>query len=77
MSHGAHGDTGTAAATTVHATMVPYFHFTPGDHLFLKAWVPKSAGAIAGACIGLFFLAILERWLAGMRGVFELHWKHR
>ncbi|KAH6917629.1 copper transporter [Coprinopsis sp. MPI-PUGE-AT-0042] len=57
--------------------MVPYFHSTPGDHLFLKAWVPKTPGAIAGACIGLFLLGMLDRWLSAMRHSFELHWKHR
>lgn len=57
--------------------MVPYLHFAGGDYLYFTAWRPTSAGAIAGACIGLFLFAIFERWVAALRGVFEHHWKHR
>jgi len=32
---------------------------------------------MTGACIGLFMLAIFERWLAAMRGVMEEHWSTR
>lgn len=41
--------------------IIPYFHFAGGDHLLFKAWQPTSAGAIVGACLGVFFLAIFER----------------
>ena len=57
--------------------MIPYLHFTPGDALFFKEWVPKSSGAIGGACVGLFVLAILQRCISGMRGVMDQHWKQR
>lgn len=57
--------------------MIPYLHFTPGDALFFKEWVPKSSGAVAGACVGLFVLAILQRCISGMRGVMDQHWKQR
>ena len=57
--------------------MVPYLHFTGGDNLFLSVWAPTSGGEIAAACIGLLLLAMLERWLAAMRMVFDHHWHHR
>ncbi|KAF7789861.1 hypothetical protein EIP86_000809 [Pleurotus ostreatoroseus] len=57
--------------------MIPYLHFTGGDNLFFKTLTPSSHGAIAGACIVLGFLAILERWIAGVRGVLDNHWTYR
>jgi len=57
--------------------MVPYLHFTSGDFLYFKEWNPTSAGAIAGACIGLVLLALFERWLAATRSVFNAHWRKR
>ncbi|CAE6352009.1 unnamed protein product [Rhizoctonia solani] len=59
------------------AMMIPYVHFTPGDTLFFKEWVPKSSGAVGGACVGLFILAILQRCISAMRGVMDQHWKQR
>ncbi|TFK23121.1 hypothetical protein FA15DRAFT_490308 [Coprinopsis marcescibilis] len=80
MDHSDHGSTGGADAVVAasgHAMMIPYFHVTTGDHLLFKEWVPSSPGAIAGACIGLFLLAVIERWTAAMRTMLEHHWKHR
>jgi hypothetical protein len=57
--------------------MLPYLHFTPGDNLWLLGWVPKSTGAMVGACIGLFFLALVERWIAACRAIMEVHWRKR
>jgi copper transporter 1 len=57
--------------------MVPYLHFTGGDYLFFGTVAPTSNGAIAGACIFLAVLAILERAVAGARGIFALHVPHR
>jgi len=57
--------------------MVPYFHFSAGDNLFLGVWAPTSRGDIAAACIGLLLLAMLERWLAAVRMVFDHHWHKR
>ncbi|KIJ64232.1 hypothetical protein HYDPIDRAFT_90731 [Hydnomerulius pinastri MD-312] len=54
--------------------MLTYLHFTSGDTLWFLGWVPKSAGAMIGACIGLFLLAILDRWLATCRALMEFHW---
>ncbi len=59
------------------SSMTPYLHFTIGDALFFKDWNPSSAGAIAGACIGLVLLALLERWLAATRGALEAYWRNR
>lgn len=63
--------------TTTTLLMTPYLHFTSGDALFFKSWTPSSAGAIAGASIGVLVLAILERWLSAVRGVLEEHWRRR
>ncbi|KAL0575933.1 ferric-chelate reductase Frp1 [Marasmius crinis-equi] len=54
-----------------------YFHFTPGDILWFEGWVPQSVGAMVGACIGLFLLAMVERWVAAMRGVMDGYWRTR
>ncbi|KIY51403.1 hypothetical protein FISHEDRAFT_37463 [Fistulina hepatica ATCC 64428] len=54
--------------------MVPYLHFTPGDYLLFKSWTPSSAGAMAGACIGLMLFAIFDRWVWAMRLVLERRW---
>lgn len=57
--------------------MVPYLHFTGGDYLFFDTLAPTSNGAIAGACLALAVLAILERAVAGVKGIFVLHVLHR
>lgn len=58
-------------------TMKPYFHFGPGDALFFKSWIPTSAAAVFGACVGLLVLAMLERLLAAGRNVLEAQWVRR
>ncbi|KIK09641.1 hypothetical protein K443DRAFT_127524 [Laccaria amethystina LaAM-08-1] len=57
--------------------MIPYLHFTPGDVLWFQGWVPKSPGAMFGACFGLFLLAIVERWIAAIRSLAEAYWRKR
>ncbi|KAN0103854.1 copper transporter [Russula decolorans] len=57
--------------------MIMYLHFTIGDNLWFLGWVPSTAGAMAGACIGIFMLATAERWLVAMRGVMKEHWSMR
>ncbi|KAK7058565.1 hypothetical protein VNI00_002201 [Paramarasmius palmivorus] len=54
-----------------HMMMVPYLHFTKGaDVLLFKSIVPNSAGAIFGACLIFFVIAIFDRWFhAYYRGV--------
>ncbi|TDL18276.1 hypothetical protein BD410DRAFT_693465, partial [Rickenella mellea] len=49
--------------------MMAYLHFTPGDMLWFLSWVPQSAGAMVAACIGLFLLAVVERWISVCRSV--------
>ncbi|KAJ1310851.1 hypothetical protein OPQ81_009369 [Rhizoctonia solani] len=56
--------------------MLPYLHFTGGDYLFFNTVAPTSRSAIAGACVLLAVLAILERAVAGARGIFKLHVLH-
>jgi hypothetical protein len=55
--------------------MMPYLHFTRGDILWFNGWVPQSNGALAGACIGLFILTLIDRWLAAVRSMMEVHWR--
>ncbi|KAF7980532.1 hypothetical protein HWV62_37663 [Athelia sp. TMB] len=57
--------------------MLPYLHFVPGDNLWFLGWVPESAGAMVGACIGLFLLALVDRWIAACRAIMEVHWSKR
>lgn len=59
--------------------MVMYLHFNNpfADSLWFKGWTPGSKGALVGACIGLFLLALVERLLAGMRGVMEAWWRRK
>ncbi|KAF8587336.1 hypothetical protein K439DRAFT_1338410 [Ramaria rubella] len=57
--------------------MKPWLHFTLGDNLFFMAWVPLSAGTVIGACIGLFLLAIVERWVSSMRAVMQVYWSRK
>lgn len=71
------GSSSNSSTMAMDIMMVPYLHFTGGDFLFFKSWSPSSHGAIAGACIGLVALAILERWIHGVRGVFEDVWRRR
>ena len=57
--------------------MRAYLHFTMGDTLWFEGWVPETAGAMVGACIGLFLLVIIERWISATRSVMEVHWRKR
>ncbi|KAG1889386.1 Ctr copper transporter [Suillus subluteus] len=54
--------------------MTPWLHFSGGDYLIFKTWMPESKGAIAGACIGLVAFCILERWIAAFRRQMEIQW---
>lgn len=53
-------------------TMLTFLHFFPiGDTIWFKGWAPASPGAVLGACIGFFLLAIVERLLSGLKGISE------
>jgi hypothetical protein len=54
--------------------MKPYFHTSGGDNLLFESWAPKSPGAIGGASVAVFFLAMLDRLLSGLRGQLEGYW---
>ncbi|KAJ6621018.1 Ctr copper transporter family-domain-containing protein [Mycena sp. CBHHK59/15] len=56
-------------------TMMTTLHFSRGDTLWFTGWVPQSAGAQFGACVGLFLLALVERWISAVRGMMEAHWR--
>ena len=55
--------------------MLSYLHFTPGDTLWFQGWVPASSDTMVGACIGLFLLALVERWIASIRATMEIAWR--
>ena len=57
--------------------MTPFFHFVGGDYLLFQAWKPTSGGATAGACIGLFFFALFDRWVNAVSPVIQLHLRRR
>ncbi|KAF9789188.1 Ctr copper transporter family-domain-containing protein [Thelephora terrestris] len=57
--------------------MQMYFHTSGGDNLLFKSWAPSSPGAIAGASVAIFFLAILERLVGGLRGQLAAYWTSR
>jgi len=54
--------------------MTTWFHFTPGDTLWFQSWIVSSPAKLFGACLGLFVIAVLERWLAATRIVLEGRW---
>jgi len=58
-------------------TMVPFMHFQAGSPIWFLEWMPTTTGAVVGASIGLFLLAIVERWLSAMRIVMEAWWRRR
>ncbi|KAJ7510773.1 Ctr copper transporter family-domain-containing protein [Mycena galericulata] len=61
--------------TLANGTMMTVLHFTLGDTIWFAGWVPQTRGAMAGACIGLLILALVDRWLAAVRAMMELHWR--
>ncbi|KAJ7780044.1 CTR copper uptake transporter [Mycena maculata] len=65
-------DDGMTLAT---GSMLPMLHFTLGDTLWFDGWVPQTRGALFGACVGLFVLALVDRWVAAMRALMEAHWR--
>ncbi|KAK7058260.1 hypothetical protein VNI00_001891 [Paramarasmius palmivorus] len=58
--------------------MIPWLHIGGSDDtLLFESWQPKTPGALAGACIGLAVVCLLERYLSGVRSVLEAHWRQR
>src|SRR5260221_14763576 len=64
-------------SSSEHITMIPYFHFTAGDHLYFRSFRPSSHAAIAWASIALFVLAILERLVHATSGGLDARWRRR
>ena len=50
---------------------------TDNEKVWFFGWVPSTAGAMTGTCIGLFMLSILERWLAACLELASQHWAER
>ena len=44
------------------------------SNLWFSSWTPTTSAATAGACIGLFFLAILSRFLSAVKACAEVAW---
>nr|XP_018259286.1 uncharacterized protein I303_08214 [Kwoniella dejecticola CBS 10117]OBR81444.1 hypothetical protein I303_08214 [Kwoniella dejecticola CBS 10117] len=57
-------------------SMKMYFHGSIGtDMLWFASWMPTSAGATVGVCIGLFLLAVFERYLVAFRRACDASWR--
>jgi copper transporter 1 len=52
--------------------MLAYLHVIPGDVLWFQGWVPGKNSTLFGACVGLFVLGLLERWVAALRAALEV-----
>lgn len=72
-------DMGSSGSTSGGAVMFmkSYLHFTSGDTLWLREWTPKSPGAVVGACLGLFFVAFVDRLLLATKSIMEVSWKRK
>lgn len=57
--------------------MKSYLHSTSSDVIWFLRWVPQSRGAMAGAGIGLFLLALIDKWLTAIRASAESYWRRR
>jgi solute carrier family 31 (copper transporter), member 1 len=57
--------------------MTAYLHFATGDVLLFEDWAPTAPGAMFGACVGLFMLALVDRWLGALRRFMEVWWAER
>lgn len=71
------GSSSDDSSTMMMGMMTPWLHFTGGDNLFFKSLAPNSKGAIAGAALVLFVIAVFERFLAAQRVALEMKWKER
>lgn len=60
--------------TMTMANMTTYLHFTAGDNLWIYGWSTMNSRAMGAACVGMFMLALFERWLAANRGALEGYW---
>lgn len=61
------------STTAMH--MATAFTTSLGDaNLWFSGWTPTSPGSTFGACLGLFFLAVLSRFLSAIKVCAEIAW---
>jgi len=58
-------------------TMKMYLHFTPGDSVLFGPWIPKTDRAVFGTCVGVFLLAMVDRWFSATAGVMNAYWNKK
>ncbi|KAJ9101115.1 hypothetical protein QFC21_003333 [Naganishia friedmannii] len=70
-------DMNSGSTSTSMMGMKGYFHATipSTDYLWFQSWVPSNVGAVIGACIGLFLLAVGERALIAVQRAAEGEWR--
>ena len=78
----AHGDSdkmdGTMmGGTMTGGTMTMYLHFTPGSSVLFGPWIPETDQAIFGTCVGLFMLAMVDRWFSAIAAVMNAYWNKK
>ncbi|GAA5938780.1 copper transporter family protein [Sporobolomyces koalae] len=59
------------------SAMMMSTHFTTtvgASNLWFSSWTPTTAAATFGACLGLFFLGILSRFLSAVKSCAEVAW---
>lgn len=78
MDHAQMGHAPPPTPTSLHEpTITPYLHTALGDPVWFREWVPHSSSVLAGACIGLVVLGIIERWVAAARAMSSPLWIQR
>lgn len=58
-------------------TMRMYLHFTPGDSVLFGPWIPNTGQAVFGTCIGVFMLAVVDRWFSAITAVMNAYWNKK
>lgn len=58
-------------------TMKMYLHFTPGDSVLFGPWIPQTDRAVFGTCVGVFLLAMVDRWFSATTAVMNAYWNKR
>lgn len=72
-----HGDDMGMGSDMGGGTMTPYLHFTPGDSVLSGSWIPNTSRAIFGTCVGVFLLAMVDRWFSAIAAVMNSYWNRR
>jgi len=57
--------------------MKMYLHFTPGDSVLFGPWIPQTDQAVFGTCVGVFMLAMVDRWFSATVAVMNVYWNKR